>query len=271
MPPAPTLQPSHAAFVERLAAIAAQELRIEAVLVGGSYVLGGFDRFSDLDFTLVVAADAQAQMLATGQDFAANLGPLIGAFTGEHVGEPRLLVCLFGPPLLHVDLKFITADDLGRLVERPAILFARDPAAITSRLDVAEIAWPNQPPEWFEARIWVWLHYAVVKLGRGEWLECLAMIGFLREQVLGPMLHRRAGRGQRGLRRIEQHGVDREGRLAATLANPEPESLRDAILASMALYCDLRRDMPPVTTNAAMPEALHTELAAATAAALVRP
>jgi hypothetical protein len=49
--------------------------------------------------------------------FAGALGPLLSAFTGDHVGEPRLLICLYGPPLLHVDLKFVTPADLAERVE----------------------------------------------------------------------------------------------------------------------------------------------------------
>jgi hypothetical protein len=38
------------------------------------------------------------------------------AFSGEHVGEPRALICLYGPPLLPVDLKFVSLSDaaMGR-------------------------------------------------------------------------------------------------------------------------------------------------------------
>ncbi|NRS94850.1 hypothetical protein DFH40_002566 [Clostridium beijerinckii] len=39
---------------------------------------------------------------------AESLGTLLSAFTGEHVGEPRLLICLCEPELLHVDLKFVS-------------------------------------------------------------------------------------------------------------------------------------------------------------------
>ena len=38
---------------------------------------------------------------------AESCGGLLAAFTGEHVGEPRLLICLYGPPLAHVNLKFV--------------------------------------------------------------------------------------------------------------------------------------------------------------------
>ena len=48
------------------------------------------------------------EIMAQRMAFAGTLGHLLHAFTGEHVGEPRLLICLFGPELLHVDLKFIT-------------------------------------------------------------------------------------------------------------------------------------------------------------------
>ena len=45
--------------------------------------------------------------------FAAGLGPLLACFTGEHVGEPRLLIALYGPPPVHVDLKFVPVLGLG--------------------------------------------------------------------------------------------------------------------------------------------------------------
>ena len=39
---------------------------------------------------------------------AESLHLLLAAFTGEHVGEPRLLICLYRSPLLHVDLKYVS-------------------------------------------------------------------------------------------------------------------------------------------------------------------
>ena len=42
------------------------------------------------------------------------------------------------------------------------------------------------------------------KLLRGELYEAVGMLAFFREQILGPMFHREAGRPQRGVRRIEQ-------------------------------------------------------------------
>ncbi len=118
------------------------------------------------------------EIMAQRMAFAGTLGHLLHAFTGEHVGEPRLLICLFGPELLHVDLKFITLDMLTQRVEEPAVLFTRDNDALKRQLAKFSAHWPNMTPEWFESRAWIWLHYAVVKLGRGNsskrWGCCLS-------------------------------------------------------------------------------------------------
>jgi len=250
----------HQAFVDRLCIAVADDPRFDAMLAGGSLVHGGVDEQSDIDLVLVVAGDAYAEVMASRHAFAEGLGDLLSAFTGEHVGEPRLLICLYGPPLLHVDFKFVTADDLSSMVERPLILWARDEAAITAKLDAARIAWPDRDAGWFEARAWVWLHYGAAKVKRGELHEALAMLSFFREQVLGAMLHRRAARSQRGLRRIEAHGLDPAGLLKSTIAGHDAGEIRAALLASAEAYLDLRADAPPPQPVAAMPEALRDYL-----------
>src|SRR5689334_23471181 len=94
----------HARMIERVIAAVRADGRFEALLGTGSLAYGGFDEHSDLDFVIVVRADDHAAVMTGRQSFAKSLGSLLAAFGGEHVGEPRLLICLFGPPLLHVDL-----------------------------------------------------------------------------------------------------------------------------------------------------------------------
>ena len=50
---------------------------------------------------------------------------------------------------------------------------------------------------------WVWLHYVATKLLRGEHFEAIGGLDFFRDQVLGAMLQRNAGRRPRGVRRVE--------------------------------------------------------------------
>ena len=60
-----------------------------------------------LDLVPVVRDAAYAQVTTQKRAVAERFGDLLAAFTGEHVGEPRLLICLYGPELLHGDLKFV--------------------------------------------------------------------------------------------------------------------------------------------------------------------
>lgn len=247
----------HAAFLENAKCIISVDSRFHTLLAGGSLVHGSMDEFSDLDFVLLVEDTAYKQVLASRLEIAGKLGHLLSAFTGEHVGEPRLLICLYGPELLHIDLKFITMADLDKLVERPLVLWSRDQAAVEHKLDCAEIAWPNRDPDWFEARAWIWLHYGAARALRGELLEAIGMLAFFREQILGPMLHRRSGRPQRGVRRFETYSPDHAKQLAATVARPEIESVKACLAEAIQLYLSLRADEPPTHPVELMPETLY--------------
>jgi hypothetical protein len=254
---ASALTAPQARFVAHACGQVRADERFSALLAGGSWIGGRMDRHSDVDLVLIVEDASFEAVMAEREAFAARLGELLACFTGEHVGEPRLLICLYGPELLHVDLKFATASDLDERVERPIVLFARDPAAIEARLDAARITWPNASPDWFERRAWIWLHYAATKLARGEYFEAIAMLGYFREQVLGPMLHRQAGHEQRGVRRVESLGREAIAALEATLATHDAASVREALLAAIDLYVLLRDEVPPSARVARMPEALR--------------
>jgi hypothetical protein len=163
----------HARMIDRVVAAVRADERFEALLGTGSLAYGGFDEHSDLDFVIVVRADDHAAAMAGRQAFARRLGSLLAAFSGEHVGEPRLLICLFGPPLLHVDLKFITPADLPALSEHPVVLWARNPGDLERRLAGMTVSGRGRDAQWYEDRAWVWLHYVATKLLRGELFEAI--------------------------------------------------------------------------------------------------
>lgn len=128
---------------------------------------------------------------------------------------------------------------------------------IENRIHAGDVAWPNLSSEWFEARAWIWLHYAATKLARGELYEAIGMLGFFREQVLGPLFYRRAGKNQRGVRRMETLGLDKQGKLTATVARHDASSVKKAIEASIDIYLDLRSDDPLLQPTKSMPEVLR--------------
>ena len=248
-------------LLEHIVADLQQDDRIEAVLAGGSLVNGGFDDHSDLDLVVLVRPDVYEATMHDRRTIAECIGGLLAAFTGEHVGEPRLLICLYGPPLVHVDLKFVTRDDMGRLVERPRLLWAREPSKVQECLDAANVAWPKRSPQWFEDRAWIWLHYCAAKLLRGELYEAIGMLAFFREQILGPMCHREAGRPQRGVRRIEQD-VQASAALSSTVGALDRATALRALERSMVLYVELRQGDPPLATTSDMPKALQDYIGA---------
>ena len=118
----------HRAFVERALPVFRADARLAGVAAGGSFITGEMDQHSDLDLVVVSPSDSADEVLRDGSEIARRLGPLLAAFPGDHVGEPRLLICLYGPPLLHVDLKFLSADEFRHRIEDPAILWDRDGA-----------------------------------------------------------------------------------------------------------------------------------------------
>lgn len=73
---------------------------VAGLAAGGSWITNEMDDYSDLDMVLV------SQTRFSGDknkmiSFASGLGNLLNAFTGEHVGEPRLLICMYDNPFLH--------------------------------------------------------------------------------------------------------------------------------------------------------------------------
>lgn len=233
-------------FVRTATAHFARDPRVVGLLAAGSFATGEADRFSDLDLVIAVRPDAYDAVMEEQRAIAAALGDLASCFTGEHVGEPRLLICLYlvpdGDGVLHVDLKFVTPDALAHRVDDPAVLHDVNGvcAALLAR---TKAHWPERDPQWFEDRAWIWLHYGAAHLARGERFECLSMLSYFREWVLGPMAARRAGAPQRGMRRIESRAD--AGSLEATVGGVTTGSLWSALAASAALYQTLRADAPP--------------------------
>jgi len=172
---------------------------------------------------------------------ASNLGDLIACFTGEHVGEPRLLICLFSPWLLHVDLKFTTLDGFQSRVEDPAILF--DP---TGKLAETVRDFPGRYPpvdfQWAEDRIWIWIHYAAQKLRRGELLTAKQSADYILQRVIGPLILARAGAQPNQLRRLEQINPPELADLQAISSCSARAEVKAALGRVAELYLSLRSE-----------------------------
>ncbi|MCW7471015.1 aminoglycoside 6-adenylyltransferase [Leptospira kanakyensis] len=175
--------------------------QVLAVCVAGSFIQNELDEYSDLDIVLVVEENS-FQTFEEMNQLANSLGNLLSSFTGEHVGEKKLLICLFDSPLLHVDLKFVSLADFHFRVENPVIIYDKSnliPDVYKNSLP----QWPKFDFQWVEDRFWVWIHYAATKIGRGELFEAIDFLSFLRTSVIGPMFHIKYDQNPRGVRKLE--------------------------------------------------------------------
>jgi predicted nucleotidyltransferase len=229
----------HRAFLERALPVLADDSRIVGVGLGGSFVAGGFDEFSDLDLVIAVAPDAYEDVMGDRRRIAASLGNVLGAFTGEHVGEPRLLICLYGPTPLHVDLKFVRLDAAADRVEDPAILSDRDDG-YRKVLETTPAEYPALDLQWIEDRFWIWIHYGALKVGRGELFEAHDFLAFLRMQVLGPLVLAASDARPSGVRKIEMAAPQYVDRLRGTLGAHDRRACLEALAACADLYVALR-------------------------------
>jgi hypothetical protein len=234
------LPKEHAAALQSLRDSISTDQRFIGLAAGGSLRTGTMDAFSDLDLILIVEDEHHAAVMSTMRELAASWGTLLAAFTGEHVGEPRLLICLYDDPLMHVDLKFLRLDELAQRTEDPIVLWERGPA-VTDLIQRTRATSPAVDVQWIEDRFWVWVHYAATKLGRGELFEVLDFLSFLRERVLGPLYAAQQGDEPRGVRRLEEKAPEFAATLAQTVAGYDARQCAEAVQLCVQLYRQLRR------------------------------
>lgn len=231
-------------FAERTRQVVRDDDTVIGLAVAGSWLTNEMDEFSDLDLILVTREKISGDktgMLA----YARRFGDFLSGFTGEHVGEPRVLICLYDNPLLHVDIKFVTLEEFGQRIETPVVLLDKE-GQLQQVLAQTEPQFPYPDYQWIEDRFWTWVHYALLKIGRGEYMEAHDFFGFLRMVVFGPLLHIKNGNLPRGVRKVEvQLPAPDFAQLKETLPAYDRASLLDSLLQSVTLYRQLRKALFP--------------------------
>jgi hypothetical protein len=178
-------------------------------------------------------------------EYAGSFGQLLTGFTGDHVGEPRVLICLYDNPLLHVDIKFLTLEEFKHRIEQPVILLDTD-NQLQEVIEQTESEFPYPDYQWIEDRFWIWIHYALLKIGRGELLEAFDFFAFLRMVVLGPLLHIKNSNLPRGVRKIETQVTSEDfEEIKETVPDYTRASLLRSLEKSVLLYRKLRANIFP--------------------------
>lgn len=227
-------------FAQRTIDIVNDDDNVLGLAVGGSWLTNEMDEFSDLDLVIVTKDKIGGDKLRM-LDYANRFGQLLSGFTGEHVGEPRVLICLYNEPLLHIDLKFVTLEEFKERIETPAILLDKK-GQLQEVFEHTAPEFPYPDYQWIEDRFWIWVHYVLLKIGRGEYLEAYDFFGFLRMAVFGPLLHIKNNHLPRGVRKVETGlpGEDLQS-LLRTIPLYERPALLLSLRNSIELYQQLRQ------------------------------
>lgn len=130
-------------------------------------------------------------------------------------------------------------------VEDPVILFDRD-NLLQHVISSTKSAWPKLDYQWIEDRFWTWVHYAALKLGRGENFEALDFLSFVRSTVIAPLLQIKNGKLPRGLRKVEVNFKhDDINKLTSTVPAYNPPSIFASLDSTINLYQELRQTLYP--------------------------
>lgn len=229
-------------FADKARTVLEQDQNVIGLAVAGSWLTNEIDEFSDLDLILVtkqkISNDKNLML-----DYAKRLGNFLSGFTGEHVGEPRLLICLYDNPLLHVDIKFVTLEEFHSRIETPTLLIDKN-GQLEKAISNSQAKFPYPDYQWIEDRFWTWIHYALLKIGRGEYFEAYDFMGFLRMVVLGPLLHIKNDNLPRGVRKVEKELESKDlASLKLTIPTYERQSLLDSLRNAVLLYRQLRTEL----------------------------
>lgn len=235
-------------FANKAKTILTPDNNVIGLAVAGSWLTNEIDEFSDLDLILVteqkISGDKNLML-----DYAKRLGNFLSGFTGEHVGEPRVLICLYDDPLLHVDIKFVTLEEFHTRVETPHIILDKS-GQLEKAIVNSQAKFPYPDYQWIEDRFWTWTHYALLKIGRGEYLEAYDFMGFLRMVVFGPLLHIKNQNLPRGVRKVETDlNSDDLAKLKLTIPTYDRKSLLESLRNAVLLYKELRIQLYNGTVN----------------------
>ncbi|PML79998.1 aminoglycoside 6-adenylyltransferase [Enterovibrio norvegicus] len=238
-----SLPETHKQLLEKVISTLQQDPRIVGIGASGSYASDTLDKYSDLDLVIAIQPESFESVMAERFDIVDSIEGKVAAFTGEHVGEPRLIIALYAPHAIHVDFKFVSLPDAAARVDDTKVLWEKD-QLLTNTFQTAEPRYPQPDPQWIENRFWIWTHYAATKIARGEYFEALEFLSFLRTVVLSPLALKQAGLTPSGVRKVETRLPEFSKKLELTVAEPNKASLKAAIKQTIALYLALRENEP---------------------------
>lgn len=234
-----TLPAAHACLLTNIISVLSEDPRVLGIAASGSYASDTMDKYSDLDLVLAIDPPSYDDVMVERHELVSQIDGFITGFTGEHVGEPRLIIAIYGPELIHVDFKFVDLPSAAQRVDDTKVIWERG-SLLTDIYKNTPFRYPQPDSQWIEDRFWIWVHYGASKIGRGEYFEALEFLSFLRTTVLSPLALKQHKLTPSGVRTIENRLPNFSASLRSTVAEPNKTSLSNAFRNAIQIYLELR-------------------------------
>jgi predicted nucleotidyltransferase len=256
-----TVEPAHSAFkkfpehwqvASRAIELLQADERVLGLYLSGSFAKGKPDRWSDIDFYVLVSDGAEDEVIRSHERLFREVADVATLFPATHLGDPHQIIVFYrSSEPIHVDYQYRALGALKPQKKDSSVIILLDRAGELVRWREAcrrEPAPPGPTTEqlqYFEDRFWGWCWYAHTKIERGELWEARDMVEYLRSHVLLPLAHRE-GQLFEGNRRVEDKFPDDIQRvLAETVASGHSASgYRKALDSTMHAYSQLFDSLP---------------------------
>jgi len=202
--------PEHAKIAENIVNWLRADRSVLGVYLSGSFATGKPDRYSDLDFYLLVRTGERERVKREHANLRSEVGELISEFPATHLGDPNQVIALYRATYpVHVDYLYRTTDEVvPNINDREVVILWDSSGELTAwkrKCFAVRDAGGPRPDElqYFEDRFWTWCIYADSKIRRGELWEARDMIEYLRNRVIVALMTCSSSLPFEGNRRIE--------------------------------------------------------------------
>lgn len=202
--------PDHEQLAKRIIERLAVDEHVTGVFLSGSFAKGKPDKYSDLDFYIVVPEGQKETVVAAHKSLFESVGKLGTIFPATHLGDPNQIIAFYeGTVPLHVDYNYKVPSELTkRPNDKDAVILVDKDGELTKLRQVwqtleSEYAPEAQDLQYFEDRFWAWCWYTYSKIQRGELWEARDAEEYLRNAVLVKLAYYQKGLLSEGNRRLE--------------------------------------------------------------------
>jgi predicted nucleotidyltransferase len=219
-------------------------LRPRALGVKGSLASGNFDRYSDIDFYVVVDdAEARDALREPIFDAATKFGRPIASFAATHLNDPYMLVafCESGGAVVKLDVNIVLLDEYP--FTRDFLVIAGSQEEVALRIAERTPIRIDLPDVYGKMTGWMW--YAYTKIARGELFEAAAALDFMRALALLPSLQFLRDVPAEGYRRLERRlpAQDRSALAGTYTHGTTAAELLRALLSMQEFFDVIHRDI----------------------------